>query len=271
MKERDKQLDSLIEAVSSSSKYSQVSPDLIRMVGQRELNIRPSWKAAVKATKNKLHQVGGAYQVRKTNYADALTLLRETAASPAEFRDSCRQIMSWHISTRERLPILDTFFSETLQHIGPVQTIMDVACGLNPLAWPWMPFNDQVKYLAIDIYADAMQFIQDFMTLVSINGRAEVHDVLQNPPTEPVDLAFILKSLPCLEQLDKTASANLLDNIQARHLLISYPVTSLGGRRKGMVTNYDNHFRSIIAGRGWSVKRFEYSSELAFLVKTDAE
>ena len=268
MTEPDKQLHALIEAVSSSPKYRQVSPDLIRAVGQRELVIRPTWKAAVKATKNKLHQVGGAYQVTKINYAQALATLRETASSPTEFRDSCRQIMSWHISTRERLPILDTFFTEILQHVGPVHTVMDVACGLNPLAWPWMPFDDQVKYLAYDIYADAMQFIQDFMALLSINGRSEIRDVLQNPPTEPVDLAFILKSLPCLEQLDKTAAATLLDAIQARYLLVSYPVTSLGGRRKGMITNYDAQFRKIMAGRPWSVKRFEFSTELAFLVET---
>ncbi len=265
----DQPLQSLIEAVSSSSKYRQVSPDLIRAVGQRELAIRPSWKAAVKATKNKLHQVGGAYQITKPNYAQASAMLHENVNSPTEFRESCRQIMSWHISTRERLPILDSFFTEILQGIGPIHTVMDAACGLNPLARPWMPFDDAVKYLAFDIYADAIHFVQDFMTLASINGRSEVRDVLHNPPTEQVDLAFILKTLPCLEQLDKTAAATLLDAIQANYLLISYPVTSLTGRRKGMVTNYDAHFRSIMAGRRWSVKRFEFSTELAFLVETD--
>ncbi len=131
-----------------------------------------------------------------------------------------------------------------------------------------MPFDDQVEYLAFDIYADAMDFIQDFMGIASINGRSEVRDVLQNLPTEPVDLAFILKTLPCLEQLDKTATATLLDSIQARYLLISYPVTSLGGRRKGMITNYDAHFHSIMTDRAWSTKRFEFSTELAFLVET---
>lgn len=269
MTEHDKQLQALIEAVSSSSKYGQVSSDLVRAVGQRELAIRPSWKAAVKATKNKLHQVGGAYQVTKINYTQALALLQETSDSPAEFRDSCRQIMSWHISTRERLPILDDFFTETLQHVGPVHTVMDVACGLNPLAWSWMPFDDQINYLAYDIYTGAMHFIQDFMTLLPVNGRSEVRDVLQNLPTESVDLAFILKTLPCLEQLDKKASTILLDSIQAKYLLISYPVTSLSGRRKGMITHFDDHFRGIMTGRHWSAKRFEFSTELAFLVETN--
>ncbi len=270
MTEHDQQLQALIETVSSSTKYRQVSPDLIRVVGQRELSIRPSWKAAVKATKNKLHQVGGAYQVTKPDYANALNLLQDNVNSPADFRESCRQIMSWHVSTRERLPILDSFFSDILQPIGPIYSVMDIACGLNPLARPWMPFDDQVEYLAFDIYADTMNFIQDFMNLTAINGRSEVRDVLQDLPTEPVDLAFILKTLPCLEQLEKTATATLLDSIQARYLLISYPVTSLGGRRKGMINNYDAHFQSISTSRPWSIKRYEFSTELAFLVENSS-
>lgn len=271
MTTRDQQLQDLVEAVSSSSKYRQVSPDLIRAIGQRELTIRPSWKAAVKATKNKLHQVGGAYQVTKINYTRALNMLRETVNSPPDFQASCREIMSWHVSTRERLPILDSFYTEILQHVGPVNSVVDVACGFNPLAYSWMPFDKQVKYLAYDIYADAMHLIKEFMVLVSIIGQAEVRDILQRPPTEPVDLVFILKTLPCLEQLDKSASATLLDAIQARHILITYPVTSLGGRSKGMIANYDAHFHRIASGRRWSVKRFEFSTELAFLVETDLE
>ena len=131
-----------------------------------------------------------------------------------------------------------------------------------------MPFSAPVKYTAYDIYADTMRFIQAFMALASIDGRAAVRDVLDDPPTEPVDLALVLKTLPCLEQLDKLASATLLDALQARYLLISYPVTSLGGRRKGMLANYDAHFRALAAGRSWSVRKFEFSSELAFLVET---
>jgi 16S rRNA (guanine(1405)-N(7))-methyltransferase len=268
MTDSEEQLQALIEAVSSSSKYRQVSPDLIRSVGQRELNSRSSWKAAVKATKNKLHQVAGAYQASKSDYGQALTLLREKADSPAEFREACRQIMHWHISTRERLAIIDDFFTETLLNVTPVHTVLDVGCGLNPVAWPWMPFDDQVNYIAYDIYADTMHFVQDFMRLTGINGRAETRDVLWDPPTQPVDLAFILKTLPCLEKLEKTAATKLIDAIQARYLLISYPVTSLGGRRKGMITNYDHHFRNLATGRRWSVERFEFASELAYLVET---
>ena len=60
----DERLNELVVAVLSSTKYRHVSPELVQSVGERELSIRPSVKSAVKATKNVLHQAGGAPRVR---------------------------------------------------------------------------------------------------------------------------------------------------------------------------------------------------------------
>ena len=43
------------------------------------------------------------------------------------------------------------------------------------------------------------------MQLAGLDGRAEVRDVIHNPPQEPADLALLLKTLPCLEQVEKGA------------------------------------------------------------------
>lgn len=263
------QLDALVTAVTRSPKYAQISPQLVREIGAVELTKRPKLKDAIKATKNKLHQVGGAYLTGSLRYSRWLDQLRTTADSPTNLRATCIDIMRHHASTRERIPILDTFFAETLAGLPPVGSVLDVACGFNPLARPWMPFDDAVKYTACDIYADAMAFVQAFMDLVGMHGRAEQRDVIHNPPTQPVDLALVLKTLPCLEQVDKQASARLLDALNARYLLISYPVTSLGGRQKGMVDTYTAHFDALAAGRSWQVQRFEFATELAFVVQCE--
>lgn len=265
---RDDDLDALVDAVLRSSKYRDVSPALVRAVGAAELEKRPSLKTAVKATKNKLHQVGGAYRDGRPDYEKGLALLRAAVGDAAAFRAACREMMQWHASTRERLPILDLFYEQTLAGLPPVRTVLDVACGLNPLSRPWMPFGEDVVYTAYDIYADAMAFVAQFMALAGINGRAAVRDVLHDPPTEPVDLAFVLKTLPCLEQLDKNAADTLLDALNARYLLISYPTASLGGRGKGMVETYTAHFEALAHGRSWTYRRFVFATELAFLVQT---
>lgn len=264
----NQQLDKLTTTITTSSKYKHVSPDLVRALGAVELAKRPSLKTAVKATKNKLHQIGGAYLDGSPNYDKGLALLAANAADPEALRATCCEIMRWHVSTQERLPILDYFYTTTLADLPPIKSIVDLACGLNPLAWLWMPFDSHTTYQAYDIYADGMAFVDAFMGIVGLNGRAAVRDILHNPPTEPVDLAFILKTLPCLEQIDKQAGTHLLDAIQARYLLISYPAASLSGRHKGMVATYDAHFQKLAAGRNWHVQRHLFPTELAFLVTT---
>jgi 16S rRNA (guanine(1405)-N(7))-methyltransferase len=267
MPETDDSLDLLVDAVTSSAKYRNVSQDLVRAIGAQELAKGVSRKMAVKATKNKLHQVGAAYQVKQIDFARALDRL-QTADSAAELQQVCRDIMGAHASTRERLPILEDFFSTCLGNIVPPRSVIDIACGLNPLARSWMPLADNVSYHAYDIYADMMQFLQDYMGLAKINGRAEVRDVIHTPPRETADLALLLKTLPCLEQIERGASARLLDALQARYLLVSYPVSSLGGRQKGMVATYDTQFAALAAGRPWVTRRFLFETELAFLVDT---
>lgn len=258
-------LDELVTAVSRSQKYRHVSPALIRRVGAEELGKRRSYKEAVKATKNKLHQVGGAYQDAKIDYGRALTRLTEADGEEAR-QAVLLELMRLHTSTRERLPILAKFYAQTLAGLPPINSVMDVACGLNPLARTWMPLADGATYLAYDVYGDMIRFLADYFALAGIPGRAEVRDAAAAPPTEPADLALLLKTLPVLAQIDKTAVPRLLDSLQARYLLISFPVKSLGGRKKGMAQNYEAQFAGWIAGRGWGVKRFAFENELAFLV-----
>src|SRR5215210_756419 len=104
----------LIQAVQSSQKYAAISEDMIRSIGLRELAARRNLKEAIKATKNKLHQVAGAYLDARLPYDEWLALLSETRRQgdkatrrPADvaidvsqfsilnsqFRQSCREIM----------------------------------------------------------------------------------------------------------------------------------------------------------------------------------
>jgi 16S rRNA (guanine(1405)-N(7))-methyltransferase len=280
-------LDRLVAQVQAGGKYRSITPALIRAIGARELTARRSLKEAVKATKNKLHQVAGAYLGERPDYNAWLAELRaaaaengrRTAAGGADdpppsilrrhsFRAACRRIMAHHASTRERLPILDTFYATTLAGLPPIRSVLDVACGLNPLALPWMPLTPGARYLACDIYADMVNFINQFFGIASVPGEAFICDLMAGPPAAPVDLALALKIIPPLEQLDRRAGATLLRGLHARHILVSFPAQSLGGRGKGMSANYERHFYALIEGTGWQAQRFAFPTELAFLIDT---
>jgi len=261
------ELDLLVQAVHKSPKYRSVCLDVVRNVGTRELAARRNWKDAVKATKNKLHQVGAAY-LDGVDYAGWLSQLRDAArnGNETELHHVCWEAMKHHSSTRERLAILPEFYTRILAGLPRPRAVLDIACGLNPLAVSWMGLKPDVQYYAYDMYTDLAGFLNEFMGIVGLQGQAEACDVSTCPPARRADLALILKTVPCVEQLDKLAGARLLEGVQADYLLVSFPVRSLGGRDKKMLENYEAHFRQLLLGKAWSVQRLEFSTELAFLV-----
>jgi 16S rRNA (guanine(1405)-N(7))-methyltransferase len=178
--------------------------------------------------------------------------------------------MQSHASTRERLPFLSSFYATLLAEVAPVHSVLDIACGLNPLAIPWMPLAPDALYYACDIYQDMIDFLNACFPLLHVDGEAAICNVIQQCPAHKVDVAFILKTIPVLEQVDKNAGRRLLHSIQADHLVVSFPSASLGGRRGGkgrnMETNYEAHLYELIAGQPGSIQRYSYDNELVFVI-----
>lgn len=268
MGEPDSLLDALVAAVRQSTRYRTVAPELIRQIGARELKKRTGLKEAVGATRRKLHQVAGAYLPPRTACAVWIEELRRAFQSGdgPSVRAACVHVMARHASTRERLPILDRFHAIALEPIAPVRSVLDVACGLHPLSLPWMPLAEGVVYHAWDVFEDLIALLNDFFALAGVAGHAELRDALAEGSTPEVELALLLKTLPCLEQIDAAATHRLLDTLPARHLLVSFPAQSLCGRRKGMPATYAAHFMRLASGRPWRIRRFDFPGELAFLV-----
>lgn len=272
MPDNTESLAALIASICSSPKYRDVCTEVIGNIGERELAKRRNLKEAIQATRNTLHQVSGAYLDGKGHVPRYTRWLAElqTAAQAQDngaMRDVCTRILSFHASTRERLPILDQFYTTILAELPPVHSVVDIACGLNPLTRPWMPLASDATYYAYDISESMMGFLSACLPLLGVQGYAQACDVLQWSPTQKVDVALLLKAIPCLEQIDKRAGHTLLHAIQADVIIVSFPAYSLGGRNKGMVEHYDAHFRALAADEPWDIQRFEFTSELVFLVK----
>ncbi len=263
-------LERLVSAVREGAKYREIAPELVRSVGARELAKGRDFRETVKATRNKLHQTVGAYldgEPRYDRWLASLAVAHESGEA-GEVRKASAAIMRHHASTRERLPILGEFYAAIFRRLPLIRRVVDVACGLNPLALPWMALADDAEYVAYDVDAAMIGFLNGCFAPQPITARAVVRDIVADPPTEPADLILVLKAIPCLEQLDKAAGLRLLDALDAPYLLVSFPLQSLGGRERGMAATYRARFAELSAGRAWKVEEFAFASELAFLVTT---
>jgi len=259
----------ILDAVLSRKKYHRIAPDLIRSIIRAELDKGRKKKPALKAVLSKLHQIGSAYFSLSPSYQE---WENELNSLPKELGDVavksfCKKILQTHSSSSERMPIMNRFFKEILSPLKPINSILDLACGFNPLAIPWMPIHSKTKYTGCDIFQDMIGFLNTFYTHFEYNATFYTFDLLNFEIPGAFQIAFILKSLPCLNQINKGVGTEFLDAIPAEWIVVSYPIGSLSGKKKGMRQHYTQQFQEIIEGRNWLVKEFLFPTELAFLIK----
>ena len=264
-------LHQLVAAIQASPKYANISPEFISTIGKTELDKRKNLKSAIKETKNILHQVGGSYFVKTPQYQNWLDELKYAANSGNLdiIKKTCGSILKNHKSTNERLPTLDTFYPIVFSNLPEIKTIIDLACGLNPISFIWFINYSEINYHAWDIYLDLTKFLNVAFPLIGIKGVAECKDIFSANSFPEVDLAFVFKFLPIVEQIEKGSSRKLLEKIRAKFILVTFPIQSLGGKNKGMEKFYATFFSEIIKNSGWPTKELLIDNELAYLIQKD--
>jgi 16S rRNA (guanine(1405)-N(7))-methyltransferase len=259
----------VVEAVMAGSGYSSISRDLVIRIATREIAKGRAFKDGVKTTRTVLHQISGAYLPVNPPYALWAKELADLSRLPSDpaLRTFCTQKMQMHASTRERLPFLEDFTNLIRDQVGEIGSFLDLACGLNPLALPWLPMKPNAQVYLFDIYTDMVAFVDSFRLHLGYAGFSQVCDLTSEIPNYPVQVAFLLKTIPCLEQIQKTIGTRLLEGIQAETLVVTFPAYSLGGRSKGMRQTYAAHFDDLVAGKAWEIKKFEIGNELVYIIQ----
>lgn len=213
----------------------------------------------------------GAYLDSRPPYAKWLAELRAASGSEEHLRNACRRMLGLHASTRERLPDIETIYATLFEACGTVTSVLDIACGLNPLTASWMPLQPGSRYVAIDLFEDLASFLQKALDSLGLRAECRAADVLGEPPEDACDLALLLKCLPLFERNDRNAMKNMLAHLKCRHMAASYPVVSLGGRAKGMRQHYARQFESLAAELRWDYVTLSFPTELVFLASLDKE
>ena len=259
-------LEKVVTSVTTSKKYRSVCKDTLYRIAERELGNHPSLKAATKATKRRLHQVYGAFE-QDWDYDAAYRQLDAAyrQGTGSEIEAACREIMALHSSTRERLPILDRFYPTIFEITGWPTSILDAGCGLNPLALPWMDLPEDARYVALDIDAERVDFLNRYLSLAGYEPLARCQDILSRPPSDRVDVALLLKMSPTLERQGSGATLRLIEQLAAKHVVVSYAVKSLGGREKGMLETYERQFRENVSDRDWAIEKLVFDTELVLV------
>jgi 16S rRNA (guanine(1405)-N(7))-methyltransferase len=262
------ELDAVVAAVASSKKYRFVCRETILRIAASELENRDSIKEATKVTKRRLHQVYGAFE-EGLDYERAFEDLEVAyrTGTDGEIKAACRRVLAGHSSTRERIPILDHFYGGISEFVGCPGSILDLGCGLNPLALPWMRLGPAPRYSALDIDAERIGFLNRYLSLAGLEQRARCQDILAQPPGDEADLALLLKMSPSLERQVEGSTLRLLRHLNVPFVVVSFALKSLGGREKGMPDHYGRQFLHLVEDEAWTIQKLVFENELVFVVE----
>lgn len=264
-------VDAVVTAIKQSRKYRDTSEETIRQLAVEAVVEHKKPKPAEKAVRKRLHSIMAPY-LGDPDYATARQLLTDSfvGGDDKTIRAACRDLMHAHLSTRERLPILDTFYRDIFAVTGAPGRLLDIACGLNPLAFPWMDLPAAATdFIAYDIHEPRVDFLNHYFILQGLPPLAFLQDVAVQPPTERGDVALFLKEMPRFERNYPGHGRALLEATDTRWLVVSFPTISTHGGRN-LTNRYREFFYQIIDGSGWPVTEILFDTELVFCAEKTA-
>ena len=223
-------------------------------------------RAAAKRAKRALHQIYGAFVPAPLRAEHWLAELEASLAAGADVRDVLREILAAHASTRERLPVLGRFYAEIFAATGRPRRVLDLGCGLAPLAAPWMGLEPGARYVGVELEHGLVRFVAAALELLGVDAEIRAQDLLAPAPLPESDVAFALKLWPTLEQQGPGRAAELLGRVHAAHIVASFPRRSLGGRGGKALERAPAEAFLTWAGRErGAVKTLEFPDELVYV------
>lgn len=262
MPELDKRQQQALDALLTAKKLRDLCPDTIRRVFFECLPKYKSLKDADKATRTELHRITGAF-VTPEHLAEAEKLLSTWTPGDDE---TLTQALSLHASTKERLPLSDTdaMYAHVCEVIGRPDTILDLACGFNPIYLASRGFD----VTGLDLHGGAINLINRWAQQQSLPARAQTADLLTEGclPEGRFDLALMMKLLPILDTQQAGSALRLIESTPAKVILVSFPTKTLGGRGVGMEAHYSQWFENLVPPER-IIHRFTHGSELLYLIR----
>lgn len=261
-------LDSLAAEILHSKKYRSLglSPETVKDVLARELALHNRPRDALHAARRKLHNIVAPYLGDPDYPAAALRLEQAFAAGTRQaVEDYCTWLLQQHASTAERLPRLSEFYAAIFTVTGLPESLLDLACGLNPFALPWMGLPQAAQYHAYDIHSPRLALIHRFFELSGRPPLVHLQDVIAEPVQQPAGVAFLFKEAHRFEQRQHGVNRSLWAALPVRWLVVSLPASGLSGRN-----DLSAGQRALVYGicepQGWPVLEMQVGDELIFCI-----
>jgi 16S rRNA (guanine(1405)-N(7))-methyltransferase len=265
----EKDVKKLVKAVQSSRKYRELElpEEMLRDLISGNLPNSRNLAELKTNFRTTLHNVIAPY-LEDINYNKEIQTLQTDDSDlqqTADLKSYCLKMMAKHASTKERIPHLEAFFATIFEIIGSPNSILDLACALDPLCLPWMNLAPGATFKAYDINGARVHYLQTFFIIAYPNYQAIQQDILLHPPKEKADCAFFFKEAHRLEKRQPGSTRVLLNGINVRTVVLSLPAMDLKGHHS--LENYHRHLvEKALVGTTWQQEVRQVGNELLFFI-----
>lgn len=264
------EVQELITAIKGSRKYrnSGLNEETIRDLIQQETSTHASIKTLRKTVRRKLHNIIAPY-LGEPDYqalSSELNEINQASLASLAIRDFCLKVLREHASTAERIPYLEAFYQEIFQITGVPETILDLACGLNPFAFPWMNLPTSTCFYAYDILQPRVDFINRFFKKIGLVPLAQNQDILTHPPRISADLCFFFKEAHRFEKRAPGSNTSFWASLNTKWLAVSLPVENLGGTHS-LVNQHRELVYDRLPENKEVIRELIFIDEIVFLIK----
>ncbi len=237
-------INELIAEIVSSRKYASVSREVIERTCIEASKKYKKKKEVLSEAKKQLHIIYESFLTKNCQSIARKKIENYSGEDMANDKSFSKELLSLHVSTKERLASVDETYDFIAQYITQDCILSDVGCGFNPLALPFLS-NKPSRYLAYEISQETVELINLYFARVGIdNYRAELLDAVIFSPPGHCDLLLAFKLLPLLQQQKKGRVIEFLVSTSFEKAIVSFPIKSLSGKNKGMESFYSSFIES---------------------------
>ena len=266
----EQEIQKMIEKIQGSRKYRELglNSETIRDLIQQEAPHHTSWKKLRKAVRRKLHNIVAPY-LGEPDYQNLMSDLEEiedTDPGSLEIRNFCLNVLAEHASTAERIPFMDDFYSRIFAITGKPHILLDLACGLHPLAFPWMDLPVTVQYHGYDIIQPRVDFINTFFKKIGLSPLAENRDILARPPEIQADLCLFFKEAHRFEKRAPGTNQAFWASLKTHWLAVSLPTQNLSGTHS-LIEQHRKLVSENLPEGGNRMQELLFPNEIVFLIE----
>jgi 16S rRNA (guanine(1405)-N(7))-methyltransferase len=252
--------------LAAAAKYRDIHPDTIAAVVRQERASTADVAELERRSRARLHKVA-ALHLYTARPAALRRGFGDDAGGPDARRLWCRRMLATHVSTAERLPDLDRFYPTILALLpAPPNTVADIACALNPFTLPWLRDATGARYTGYDLNAAFAEAGNAFLARHYPGCQVLHQDVLTRDAPLTADLALLLKTYHCIENRQRGAGRQLVDQLAAGHVVVSFPTRAMNGRAAVFARRHLDELSTLASQRGWRTARATLPTEDLLLI-----